>query len=226
MGRMNWRRCLAVVLGGILVGAVASPPRALAHGTLVTSTPANGSTVREPVDVVSLTFTEKPQPFAYFTITAPTGVRVDHGWSGGEPKPLAEPVREYQLENGEWKPLVYEIGFPVKVAVSHWPASGVYIATYHNVASDGDRVKGEIRFTYSGAVTSAPPGWQAPVDQPKPELLAAQPGARASTEAAAVASPADDTRIWVWLVPVLLLVAAGLCVLLVAPQLVRRRPGR
>ena len=226
MGRVNRRRYLAVVLGGILVGAVASPPPALAHGTLATSTPANGGTVREPVEMVSLTFTEKPQPFAYFTITAPTGVRVDHGWSGGEPKPLAEPVREYQLQNGEWTPQIYEIGFPVKVAVSHWPASGTYVATYHNVASDGDTVKGEIRFTYGGAVTSAPPGWQAPVDQPKPELLAAQPGARASAKAAVAASPADDTRMWVWLVPVLLLVAAGLGALLVFPQLTRRRRGR
>jgi methionine-rich copper-binding protein CopC len=230
MERISWRRCLAVVVVGLLVGAVAAPAPALAHGTLVFSTPADGGTVREPVDAVTLTFTEKPAPFAYFTVTAPGGVRVESGWSGGEPKPLAEPVREYQQVNGSWQPQLYKIGFPVNVAVSHWPVAGAYVAAYHTVASDGDVVKGEVRFTYGGPAEPAPPGWQAPADQPKPELLAAQaqaqgPGVPPAEQAAPAPAAADDTTMWKWLTPVLLIVAVVLGVLLFAPQLIRRRRG-
>lgn len=220
-----------MVLVGALAGAVAVPSPALAHGTLAVSTPAQGSTVTERLESVSMTFTEKPAEYAYFTITAPTGARVDGGWSHGEPAKLAEPVREYQLKDGQWEPLLYTTGFPVTVKVSHWPAPGTYVATYYNVASDGDKVKGELRFIYEGAVSPAPPGWQAPTDQPKPELLAAEGVARPSAAAAPAPSspPAavaqaqpEDASVWVWLVPVLLIVAAALCTLLLVPQLRRR----
>ena len=233
------RRYLAPLLIGVLAGLLAVPSPALAHGTLATSTPAQGSTVSERIDAVSMSFTEKPAAFAHFTITAPTGVRVDAGWSHGEPAQLAKPVREYQLQDGEWKPLLYTTGYPVNVAVSHLPAPGTYKVTYHSVASDGDKVKGDFSFIYEGAVTPAPPGWKAPADQPKPELLAAeghaQPSAAAPAPAPAPASapvPAqarpepvaqDDSSVWTWLVPVLLIVALGLCALLVVPQLRRRK---
>lgn len=220
---------MAVV--GVLVGAVAVPSPALAHGTLATSTPAQGSTVQERLEAVSMTFTEQPAPYAHFTVTAPTGVRVDGGWSPGEPVKLAEPVREYQLKDGQWEPLLYNTGFPVALKVSHWPAPGAYVVTYHNVASDGDKVKGELRFTYHGPVSPAPPGWRPPADQPKPELLAAEGVARpsaalsspptAAVQARSQAQP-EEASVWIWLVPVLLIVAAALCVLLVRPQLRRR----
>ncbi|MFJ6154303.1 hypothetical protein [Micromonospora profundi] len=42
----------------------------------------------EPLTSVRLYFTEKAPANAFFTITAPGGVRVDNGWSYGEPKPL------------------------------------------------------------------------------------------------------------------------------------------
>jgi methionine-rich copper-binding protein CopC len=209
------RRSLALLLVGVIAGAVAAPSPALAHGTLATSTPAQGSTVTDRVEAISLTFTEQAAPWAYFTVTAPTGARVDSGWSNGEPSRLAEPVREYQEKDGKWEPILYETGFPVKVAVSHWPAPGPYVVTYHNVASDGDTVKGELRFTYHGVTTPAPSGWQAPTDQPKPELLAAsgkaRPSATADPAPQVVAEPEPAGRsVWVWLVPVLLIVAAGL----------------
>jgi methionine-rich copper-binding protein CopC len=230
MSRSRVRHVLAVVLAvvvvGVLAGAVAAPAPAAAHGTLVTSTPAHGSTVTDRVETVLLTFTEKPAPFAHFTVTAPTGVRVDAGWSNGEPVRLAQPVREFQLKDGKWQPLLYHTGFPVTVNVSHWPAAGPYVVTYHNVASDGDTVKGEVRFAFHGAVVPAPPGWQAPTDQPRPELLAAghqEPSARPSPPVrAAQAQPPDDTTVWVWLVPVLLVVAVALSFLLIAPHPWRR----
>jgi len=215
MGRTTARRWVAVLLVGLVAGAAAAPLPALAHGGLVVTVPANGSAVAGPVDAVSLTFTEKPAPFAFFTVTAPTGVRVDNGWSNAEPVRLAEPVSEYQLTDGTWQPQLYPTGFPVQVAVTHWPAPGTYVVAYHTVASDGDQVKGEFRFSYTGAATPAPPGWQAPADQPKAELLAAAgPSAPA---ASAAAQPPEDSSVWVWLVPVLLVVAAVLCYLMVRP---------
>jgi len=207
MGRIAAGRLFAVVL---LAGVVMAPSPALAHGGLVVTTPAHGSAVADPVEAVSLTFTEKPAPFAYFTITAPTGVRVDGGWSHAEPVRLATPVREFQLADGVWQPQLYPTGFPVKVNVTHWPAPGTYVVGYHTVASDGDAVKGEVRFAYTGAVTPAPPGWQAPVDQPKAELSASAP-------VPAQAAAPEDSSVWVWLVPVLLVVAAVLCYLIVRP---------
>lgn len=213
----EWRPT-AVLLAGLVAGAAVAPSPALAHGGLVVTVPAQGSTVPEPVEAVSLTFTEKPAPYAFFTVTAPTGARVDQGWSNAEPVRLATPVTEYQLTNGTWQPQLYHTGFPVKVAVAHWPAPGTYVVGYHTVASDGDQVKGEIRFTYAGAATPAPPGWQPPADQPKAELLAAAPPAPAPSGAAAAPPPAEEeSSVWVWLVPVLLVVAAVLCYLLVRP---------
>jgi len=225
MGRGTARRWSAVLLVGLFAGAVSAPGPALAHGSLVMSAPAQGSAVAKPVEAVSLTFTEKPAPFASFTVTAPTGVRVDSGWSNAEPFRLTTPVTEYQLTDGEWKPLLYQTGFPVKVTVSHWPAPGAYVVRYHTVASDGDQVKGELKFTYTGAAVPAPPGWQAPADQPKAELLAAAgPSAPAQAQQP---PPPDDASMWVWLVPVLLVVAAGLIYLLVRPpSLLAARPAR
>jgi methionine-rich copper-binding protein CopC len=218
------RRWWAVLVVGLVVGAVMGPAPAYAHGGLAGSAPAQGAAVPAPVDAVSLTFTEKPSPFAYFTITGPAGTRVDNGWSNAEPAPLATPVREYNLVNDVWQPQEYTTGFPVKVAVAHWPAAGQYTVRYHSVASDGDQVKGDFQFVYTGAVTAAPAGWQAPTDQPKPELLAAAAEAPASTSAqAATPQQPEDSSIWVWLVPVLLIIAAVLCYLLVRPPAFLRK---
>ncbi|GAA2526096.1 copper resistance CopC family protein [Winogradskya humida] len=219
-------RWFAVIVAGLLVSplllvslllapgpALAYGP-ALAHGGLVVTTPAEGQQLSAPADAVTLTFTEKPAPFAYFTVTAPTGARVDSGWSNAEPVPLTTPVTEYQLTEGVWQPQAYRTGFPVRVTVSHWPVPGTYVVGYHTVASDGDQVKGQLRFVYAGSPTPAPPSWQAPADQPKPELLAA---AGPSAPPQAAAKPPNATSVWAWLVPVLLLTAAVLLYLTVRP---------
>ncbi|GAA2568693.1 hypothetical protein GCM10010435_48190 [Winogradskya consettensis] len=220
-------RWFAVIVAGLLVSPLLlvalllAPGPALAHGGLVVTTPAEGQQVSTPLDAVTLTFTEKPATFAYFTVTAPTGARVDGGWSNAEPVPLTTPVTEYQLTDGVWQPQAYRTGFPVRVTVSHWPVPGTYVVGYQTVASDGDQVKGQIRFVYAGSPTPAPPNWQAPADQPQPELLAA---AGPSTPPQAAAKPANATSVWVWLVPVLLLTAAVLLYLTVRPP--KRRPAR
>ena len=77
-------RVVSGLLAFLLASAVAllaSAQPAAAHGTLAMSTPASGATVREPLTSVQLFFTEKAAANAFFTITAPGGIRVDNGWS-------------------------------------------------------------------------------------------------------------------------------------------------
>ena len=214
------RRWIAGILAGLFAGAFVAPSAALAHGGLAVTTPADGSMVAQPVEAVALTFTEKPASFAYFTITAPSGTRVDNGWSHAEPTRLAKPVTEYNVVDGVWLPKVYNAGFPVKVNVAHFPAPGAYVVRYHTVASDGDAVMGKVQFTYTGAVTAAPAGWQPPADQPKAELFAAAsspPSPVPSTQTLPLEKSPEQRSFWIWLVPVLLVVAAALAYLVIRP---------
>jgi methionine-rich copper-binding protein CopC len=217
MGRTVVRLSAVLAVTVLMVAVVAAPP-ASAHGLLVSSVPAQGAKLNSPAETVTLAFTEKPAPFAFFAVTAPSGARVDEAWSHAEPFRLAKPVVEYQSVDGQWLPQELHAGFPVRVPVSHWPEQGPYVVRYHSVASDGDVVQGEVRFTYGGAVTKAPPGWSAPTDGPRPELLAAAaahggsapPAATTTAANPAAAAPAtDDKGPWPWLVPVLLLVAVA-----------------
>ncbi|MEU4217610.1 copper resistance protein CopC [Actinoplanes sp. NPDC026623] len=196
----------------MLAVAVLAPLPAYAHGGLVSSTPPQGATVDSPVEAVTLAFTEKPAPYAFFAVLAPNGTRVDRPWSHAEPFRLERPVKEFQLVDGQWQPREFHAGFPARVPVTHWPQRGRYVIRYQSVASDGEAVAGEVGFTYGGAVTAAPPGWQAPTDGPSAELLAAAgtaPGGTAPGASAAAAPATDDKGPWPWLVPVLLVVAAA-----------------
>ncbi|MET8091959.1 copper resistance protein CopC [Micromonospora sp. NPDC005220] len=191
-------RVVSGLLALLLVSAVAllaSAQPAAAHGTLAMSTPAGGATVREPLTSVQLFFTEKAAANAFFTITAPGGIRVDNGWSYGEPKPLDQPVREYFLVNGQFEPREYTTGFPATVAVAHLPAKGQYSVSYLSVASDGDPVRGTLTFRYDGPVTAAPKGWSPPSSQPDPALLATAEQHGSSGQVSAVPTVAAETAI-------------------------------
>ncbi|MET8043410.1 copper resistance protein CopC [Micromonospora sp. NPDC005215] len=182
-------RVVSGLLAFLLASAVAllvSAQPAAAHGTLAMSTPAGGATVREPLTSVQLFFTEKAAANAFFTVTAPGGIRVDNGWSYGEPKPLDKPVREYFLVNGQFEPREYTTGFPAAVTVTHLPAKGQYSVSYLSVASDGDTVRGTLTFRYEGRVTAAPKGWSPPTTQPDPALVAATEQHGSSGQASAV----------------------------------------
>jgi methionine-rich copper-binding protein CopC len=165
-----------------LTAVVLSPAPASAHGNLAHSNPASGATLTEALGALTLVFTEQPAPFAYFTLTAPSGVRVDRPWSPGASFRLDQPVREYHRVNGVWEPQEYHTGYPVSLPVAHWPEQGQYVAAFQSVATDGGQVRGEVRFTYSGPMSAAPAGWTAPTDAPKPELLAAGGHARPASE--------------------------------------------
>ncbi|MEH0927365.1 copper resistance CopC family protein [Micromonospora sp. CPCC 205558] len=191
-------RMVAGLLALLLASAVAllaSAQPAAAHGTLAMSTPAGGATVREPLTSVQLFFTEKAAANAFFTVTAPGGIRVDNGWSYGEPKPLDKPVREYFLVNGQFEPREYTTGFPATVAVAHLPAKGEYSVSYLSVASDGDPIRGTLTFRYAGPVTAAPKGWSPPTTQPDPALLATAEQHGSSGQVSAVPTTAAETAI-------------------------------
>ncbi|WP_405151428.1 copper resistance protein CopC [Sphaerisporangium sp. NBC_01403] len=174
MARWAGRLLLLAVVGGIAMAGLAPP--ASAHGQLALSNPAKDSTVSEPMEALELYFTEQPTANAYFTVTAPSGVRVDRHWTYGESKRLDEPVQEYQLVDGTWEPRLFHTGYAAKVPVAYWPEQGTYVARYLTVASDGEEVKGEVRFTYKGKMSAPPKGWKTPTDQPEPALLAAAGG--------------------------------------------------
>ncbi|MFY1622393.1 copper resistance protein CopC [Micromonospora sp. WMMD735] len=168
-------RTLAGLLALVFAAAVVLLPTtaAQAHGTLAMSTPAANATVAEPLTTVELYFTEQVAANAYFTVTGPGGGRVDNGWRHGSPRPLDKPVREYLLVDGKFEPKEYSTGFPAVVTLAHLPAAGQYAVSYLSVASDGEPVRGTMTFRYTGRPTAAPSGWQPPVDQPDPALVAA-----------------------------------------------------
>ncbi|MEN3540666.1 copper resistance protein CopC [Microbispora sp. ZYX-F-249] len=194
MARRLGRLLLLIVVGVLTMTALAAP--ASAHGQLAMSTPVKDSTVREPMKSLALYFTEAPAPNAYFAVTAPSGARVDRPWVHGRPERLDEPVQEYNLVNGTWEPVVYNTGFPAEIPVAYWPERGEYVVRYLSIASDGEPVRGELRFTYKGRTSGPPKGWQAPDNEPDPGLLDShEPGSGAQTPVSeAGGSPAPVTQ--------------------------------
>ncbi|MEV0940936.1 copper resistance protein CopC [Micromonospora wenchangensis] len=188
-------RTLAGLLALVFAAAAVLLPSAAAqaHGTLAMSTPAANATVAEPLTTVELYFTEQVAANAYFTVTGPGGGRVDNGWRHGTPRPLDKPVREYLLVDGKFEPKEYSTGFPAVVTLAHLPAAGQYAVSYLSVASDGEPVRGTMTFRYTGRATAAPAGWQPPVDQPDPALVAAAEQHATSGHAAGPAASAVPT---------------------------------
>jgi methionine-rich copper-binding protein CopC len=215
---------MLAVAAAVTVSVLLVPTPAAAHGQLAYSDPANESTVTDARTQVALYFTEKPADKAFFAIISPNGIRVDQGWSHGEPKQLDKPIQELVMTGGTGQPQMFSAGFPAMVAVSHWPEKGVYAIRYVSVASDGDRVQGEIRFDYQGATTAAPAGWQQPSNEPDPSLTGAAPPPADQT---AIPTPATEPAakgkglgpIWVALIMV-----AGMVVLLLLLRRKEKRP--
>jgi methionine-rich copper-binding protein CopC len=217
----------------------ASP--AAAHGQLAMSDPVADSTVSQPMAELTLYFTETPASYAWFAVTTPSGRRVESSWRSGQPKRLDKPVTEYFLVDGKFEPRVYNTGYPAVVAVSHWPEQGAYTVAYQSVASDGEAVKGTLKFTYSGPATPAPAGWTPPTAGPSDALTQALAGHGASPAPTASAAPglfsdlgnapapqqaqppAPSTPFVLtdWLIPALIVAAVGAMVVAAA----RRSPA-
>ncbi|WP_432826985.1 copper resistance CopC family protein [Dactylosporangium sp. CA-092794] len=222
-------RVAVVLVAAALVVLPATP--AAAHGQLALSDPVQDSTVSQPMSDISLYFTETPPSFAWFTLTTPSGRRVDNGWRTGQPKRLDKPVQEYYIVNGKLEPRTYGTGYPALISVSHWPEQGLYVAAYQSVASDGDQVKGTLRFTYTGPVTQPPSGWTPPTNGPSAELTRALSGASptpgllqdaGSAPAQSAAAPPAPFVLTDWLIPAV--IVAGVAAIVLAAA--RRAPAR
>jgi methionine-rich copper-binding protein CopC len=241
----QWSTRTAVIVVVATVGLTLPAAPASAHGQLAMSKPLANTIVNDPLERIELYFTEQPAANAYFTVTAPGGGRVDNSWSSGQPIRLDKPVQEYFLVDGNWQPRVYNVGFSALVRVAHWPAKGDYVVNYLSVASDGEAVKGSVKFHYNGPTTSAPAGWTPPANTPDPTLLAqtshGSPGVSATAEpqptgigapdnTPAAAPPPQDSA-GVWALPAALVIATALVIGHAArkpplPKPVRRNPSK
>jgi methionine-rich copper-binding protein CopC len=220
----RWRRLLAALAVGLVAGAVtafgASAPAA-AHGQFVSSDPASGTEVTTALERILVYFTEKPTSNAYFAVTEPGGLRVDRLWSHGPSRPLDPPVHEwYHNEDGEWVPRSYDTAYAAQIPIAYWPVAGEYKVTYLSVATDGQPVRGEFTFTYSGPTSTLPPNFRPQRSEPDPNLLVV-----AATDAptAPASGPPIEERVaqqeagpglWILWVPIAMAAVAVLAIYL------------
>ena len=222
-GVIRWRRLAAAIAAGLAAGlgtvvAVGTP--AVAHGQFVSSIPVDGSEVTEPLSDLFLYFTEKPTSNAYFAVTAPSGARVDRLWSHGPTLPLDPPVHEWYHEpDGDWVTRSYSTAYSARIPIAYWPEVGEYKVEFISVATDGQPVRGEITFTYSGPVSPLPADFRPQRSEPDPNLLSiAVPNA---PTAPASGPPIEELLegqdagpgLWVLWVPIGLALAAALAIL-------------
>jgi methionine-rich copper-binding protein CopC len=120
------------VLLGILLVAGAAP--ASAHAVFVSSSPADGSTVRTPPSSVTVTFDDTVGAPAYVVVTGADGVRVDTGRAR-------------------------ILGSAVTQNLRHSVPGGTYTVAYRVVSDDGHPVEGQITYTVTAGTSSstAPP---------------------------------------------------------------------
>ncbi|MBX6748448.1 MAG: copper resistance protein CopC [Micromonosporaceae bacterium] len=222
-GAVRWRRLCAAIAAGLVAGlgtvvGVGTP--AMAHGQFVSSIPVNGSEVTEPLADLFLYFTEKPTSNAYFAVFSPSGDRVDRLWSHGPTMPLDPPVHEwYHQPNGDWVTRSYSTAYSARVPIAYWPEVGEYRVEYLSVATDGQPVRGQITFTYSGPVSPLPADFRPQRSEPDPNLLAiavtdapTAPPSGPSIEDVLGSQPSGP-GLWVLWVPVGLALAAALAIL-------------
>lgn len=218
----RWRRLAAVVAAGLVaavatVTMVAAP--AVAHGQFVSSDPVSGASVSEPLTQIFIYFTQKPTSNAYFAVTAPGGARVDQLWTHGPTREIPEVHEWYHQPDGRWVVRAYTTAYSAQVPIAYWPENGEYKVEYLSVATDGEPVRGEFTFTYTGATSEQPVEFTPQRSEPDPNLLAIV-GADAPTAPPTgppieeiVASEKAGPGLWVVWVPlgiVLAVVAAGL----------------
>ncbi len=126
---------LASLLLGV-AGTVLLAAPAAAHASLVRVSPANGSTLSDPIARVTLTFDENVRSPSEIVVTGPHGQRASHG---------ATTVIDNQAS--------------VAIALRPRPEDvGRYLVGYRAVSADGHPVSGESSFQYRPAgVTAAAP---------------------------------------------------------------------
>lgn len=201
---------LAVLALGLLIAAgcgIAFPATAAAHDVLISSSPAEGTTLNSAPTAVSFTFDQPVQNFdPVVSLIGPDGRQ----YATGTPQISGNVV------TGKVGPL----------------PSGPYIAAYRIVSADGHPVTGEVHFTLAAGASGASlpgaigSGASALVTSGGPHPVASAPAHAEGGSIAAAASAATSTGksaglstgIWIALIAAGLVIAAAAVVLLRRPS--------
>jgi copper resistance protein C len=195
---MDLRRTFAaLLLAGMAL--VATAPPAMAHTKLVRSDPAEGASLQTAPQQIQLTFAESvrlgPDPI---TVTGPDGSR----WSVGQVS-VAGPV--------------------VTAPVQPTGPAGPYTIDYRIVSSDGDQVRGAVRFALANAAT--PSTTAAPTTTSPTPPATAQPNPNAQQPPVRPASD-NGVPVWAWIIGAVVLVGVGLFIALRFARPSRSGSGR
>jgi copper resistance protein C len=180
-------RLVAATVAACVVMLLGAAP-AFAHTRLLSSDPADESTLDTAPESVSLTFNEDIEArFASMSVVGPDGTNYATGQ-------------------------VSAVGGQVSTTVSLLGPAGVYQVGYRVVSDDGHPVQGKVSFT----LTAPGPGASAPSPVPATADSAARPAAEAAPSSAPeVATTAQQAAgdggapIWPWIVGAVVLVGAG-----------------
>ena len=124
--RSLWRR--RILSASLAAAALFALPaaEALAHAELKSSSPAADATVAKSPDTIMITFSESiEQKFSGLILTGPDGKPVKTGASA--------------VEGKDHEMLSVPVGDPL--------AAGKYTVSWHNLSSDGHKLKGSFTFT-------------------------------------------------------------------------------
>lgn len=185
--------CLAAV---ILIGVLGLSRPSAAHTDLLSSSPANGTTLAEPPRQVELEFTEPMAPsLATIMLTVP----------GGQPVDI--PVRSGDRDT------VLLVDVPPSAA-----PEGTWRVSFRVTSVDGHPIAGKIDFDVSPGVSTAP----LPSETPS-AAEPAQPGAAETPFAESVTVQRDSGTGWGWAGQALI---AGVVALVLVTVLMRSRGTR
>jgi len=213
MGASTPRRRPALRIGLVAVltalAAVGFAGPAAAHDVLISSDPADGSTVQTAPATVTLTFDQPVQNFEpVVTMTGPEG----QSYQSGSPTVDSTVVTS---------------------AVGEITQAGEYVIAFRVVSADGHPVTGEVKFQFAGAALavestgagSAATGTSAAAPAPaatSSAAAAAPPSATVSTAAVGPAGSSSGLSGWVWAA---LALAAVLIIAAIVVVLRRPRPS-
>ena len=212
MGASTPRRRPALRIGLVAVltalAAVGFAGPAAAHDVLISSDPADGSTVQTAPATVTLTFDQPVQNFEpVVTMTGPEG----QSYQSGSPTVDSTVVTS---------------------AVGEITQAGQYVIAFRVVSADGHPVTGEVKFQFAGAALavestgagSAATGTSAAAPAPAAtsSAAAAPPSATVSTAAVGPAGSSSGLSGWVWAA---LALAAVLIIAAIVVVLRRPRPS-
>ena len=197
---------LVAVLTALAAAGFAGP--AAAHDVLISSDPADGSTLQTAPATVTLTFDQPVQNFEpVVTMTGPDG----QSYQSGSPTVDSTVVTS---------------------AVGEITQAGEYVIAFRVVSADGHPVTGEVKFQFAGAALavestgagSAATGTSAAAPTPAATsaAAAAPPSATVSTAAVGPAGSSSGLSGWVWAA---LALAAVLIIAAIVVVLRRPRPS-